>query len=751
MQYSLKSDIFFAPLHAELQENMLTMPDISQYFPITDPTLIFFVVLCIILFAPIVRTKLRIPHIIGMVLAGVAVGQYGLNILERDSSFELFGKVGLLYIMFLAGLEMNVLDMKKKGIRFIFFGLLTFFVPFFLSYFVGIFLLDYSPLASLLLACILSSNTLIAYPIVCRYGLQKHPSVTLSVGSSMISLTLALLVLAAIVGVGRGAGGTDITYWVVFMLKVATFCVGAVFIIPRLTRWFFNRYADAVMLYIYILSVLFLCAAMSEFCGMEGIFGAFLAGLILNRYIPSVSPLMNRIEFIGNALFIPYFLIGVGMLIDITVLFHSWETVWVVLCMVVVGTVGKAIAAYSSAFCFKMSWTSAHIMFGLTEAHAAGGIAMTMVGMSLMVDGGYLVDVSMLNGVVIMILFTCIISSLVVENAARKVVMQENMHNSEQEKKGDDEKLMLTLQHDDDAEALVQIAILMRNKRLNRGLVGINVVYDNTDSERNSKNGRRILTRAEATANAADVRMQTQSRLATNIANGIKHAFKENDASELIMALHRQQEPGDTFWGAYTQGLISEINRQILICRILQPLNTIRRIIVAVPSRVEYEVGFYRWVERLSRMADLLGCRIIFHGRTETNTLINRYIQLSHPEVRAEYVYMQHWKEIVNLKDEVKEDDLLVVISARSGTVSYKPAFENLPKELTMFFPSCNLIIVYPDQNGQQQDVMTFTAPQRIEQESIYSTLINWMNGRRPSQRTSAGSSKERAILTNSN
>lgn len=704
------------------------MPDISHYFPITDPTLIFFVVLCIILLAPVITSKLRIPHIIAMVLAGVAVGQYGLNILERDSSFELFGRVGVLYIMFLAGLEMDVLNLKKQRRRFIIFGLLTFLVPFVTAYLVGISLLGYSPMASLLLGCILASNTLIAYPIVCKYGLQKHPSVGLSVGSSMIALMLALLILAAFVGASSGKASAGISFWVFFIAKVTAFCVGAVYIVPRMTRWMFSKYADAVMLFIYVLSVMFLCAAVSAICGLEGIFGAFMAGLILNRFIPSVSPLMNRLEFIGNAIFIPYFLIGVGMLIDISVLFHSLSTLWVVCCMVLFGTITKAAAAYSSAFIFRMPWASAHMMFGLTEAHAAGGIAMTMVGMTLKTDNGYLVDANMLNGVVMMILFTCIISSIVVENSAQKILLNEKLMPGNAEKEGDDEKLMIPVQHEEDADNLVQLAIMMRNKKLNRGLIGINVVYDNVDSERNQKHGRRILANAEATANAADVRMQTQSRLATNIANGIKHAFKENNASEIIMGLHRPRDPNDSFWGAYTQGLISEINRQIIICRLRQPINTLRRIQVAVPSRVEFEPGFYRWIERLARLADNLGCRIVFHGRTETNSLVSRYLQDCHPGTRADFTILQHWKELTEMGQHVKDDHLLVVITARIGTVSYKPAFENLPKELTTCFPDCSLMIIYPDQNGQPQDVMTFTAPQRLEQESAYSTIINWIN-----------------------
>lgn len=688
-----------------------TMFGLSQYLPITNPTLIFFVVLCIILFAPIVMNKLRIPHIIGMVLAGIVIGKYGLNILERDSSFELFGKVGMLYIMFLAGLEMDAGDFNKRRGQFGMFGLLTFIIPFATGYVTGIWLLGYSNMASLILACILASNTLIAYPIVCRYGLQKHKSVALSVGSSMIALTLSLLILAAIVGANKG--DADMWFWTIFTLKVAAYCVASVMLIPRLTRWFFHRYADAVMMYIYVLSVLFLSAAIAEICGLEGIFGAFLTGLILNRFIPSVSPLMNRIEFIGNALFIPYFLIGVGMLIDISILFHGWHTLWVVVCIVIAATVSKAAAAYISSASFRMPAICGHMMFGMTEAHAAGAIAMTMVGMRLTDAGGsQLVDTDMLNGVVIMILFTCIISSIIVEQTSQKILLSDDslLSNSDYTKTADDEKIMIPFQHKEDVEALVSMANITMNKKLNRGLIGINVVYDDQHLESNHKYGKQTLSHAVAVAVAADIRMQTQSRLATNIANGIKHAFKENDASEIIMAMHRPGNPGDDFWGAYAQGLTSDIYRQILICRLNIPIATIRRIHVAVPSRVQFEPGFYRWIETLSRMAERISCKTVFHGREDTMTLIRNYITEHHPNVRADYELMQHWQYVTSLAKAVNNDHLFVVITARQGTVSYKPAFDKLPQELTQSFPDCSLLIIYPDQHGTQ-DQMTFTAP----------------------------------------
>ena len=707
------------------------MPDITRYFPITDPTAIFLIVLCIILFAPIVMSRLRIPHIIGMVIAGVIVGQYGLNILVRDSSFELFGKVGLLYIMFLAGLEMNLSSIKKSKVRFMIFGLLTFIIPFITGYAIGVTLLGYSELASLILACILASNTLIAYPIVCKFGLQKHPAVALSVGSSMIALSVSLLIMAAVVGAGEG--NATIRFWVMFLIKLAIFCIGMTLLVPRMTRWFFKRYSDGVTLYIFVMCIMFLSAVASELCGLEGIFGAFLAGLVLNRFIPSVSPLMNKIEFIGNALFIPYFLIGVGMIIDISALFHGWSTLMVVVCMVLFATITKAVAAYAACLSFEFPLLSGHMMFGLTEAHAAGGIAMAMIGVEILLpDGSHPVDANMLNGVVMMILFTCIISSVIVENSSKKILLKEKtLPGNLEEVGGDDEKMLLPLDHEDEVEGLVDLAIMMRNKKLNRGMIGLNVVYDDVDSDRTREEGKRILQKAQATAISADVRMMTQSRLATNISNGIMHAFKEFDASEIIMGLHRKSSPGDSFWGPYAQGIVSGLNRQIMICRLLKPLNTLRRIQVAVPSRVEFEPGFYRWVEHLSRLAGNLGCRIVFHGRKDSLSLIESYIKERHQGVRAEYVEMAHWRQFPGMAQVVNGEHLLVVIAARSGTVSYKPAFERIPQEITSNFPDCSLIILYPDQHGQPQGVMTFTSPQNQDNESAYSALLKWLHGRK--------------------
>ena len=705
------------------------MLDFSQYLPITSPTLIFFVVFFIILIAPIVMGKLRIPHIIGMVLAGIVIGPYGLNILERDSSFELFGRVGLLYIMFLAGIEMDMEGLKKDLGKVTVFGLLTCFVPFILTYLSCVWYLGYPSLASLLLGCIMASNTLVAYPIVVRYGLQRSTVTTLSVGASMLSLLIALVVTAALVGSMSGDTGT--LFWVMFFVKFVVWCIAMTWLIRHMTRWFLRRYSDSVMQYIFVLAVMFISAATCELIGLEGILGAFVSGLVLNRFIPNISPLMNRIEFIGNAIFIPYFLIGVGMLINAGLLLEGGNTILVVACIGIFGTLGKAIAAFLTSFFFHRSVHEGNLMFGMTSAHAAGAIALVMVGVNLEIaPGQHLLGDEALNAVVIMILFTCIISTVVTDYASRTIVLKEKSQRKmpEDDGKADDEKILIPVKYPETCDTLLNMAMLMRNEKLSRGLIALNVVYDDLDATYNQQEGQRLLEQIEKKAAAADVQVQTQVRLATNIANGIKHAFKEYDASEIILGQHIHDNSTRRFWGQFAQSLFNGLNRQIIIARCTIPLNTIRVFHVAVPSRAEYEPGFYRWLERVSRMVTRLGCRIVFHGRDESLSLIRTFLGNRFPSIRADYAIMQHWNDFKSLAAQVEEHQMLVVVTARPGTVSYKSAMERLPDELTTYYKYKNVMIIFPDQYGNHLDLMSFANTQHYEQESIWESIQNMLS-----------------------
>ena len=701
------------------------MPDLSQYFPITSPTMIFFVVLCIILFAPIIMGKLRIPHIVGMVLAGVAVGPHGLNILAKDSSFDLFGHVGLYYIMFLAGLEMNMSNFRKNHVRTFTHGIMAFVIPMAMGFVINRSILHYSVMTSILLASMYASHTIITYPIVMRYGLTRQRSVTIAVGATAITDTLTLLVLAIVGGMFKGeiTGG----FWLMLFLKIAAVFLIIMYVFPRIAKHFFHRHEDNVAQFIFMLAMTFLGAWLMELIGMEGLLGAFLTGLALNRYVPNVSPLMLHLEFVGNAIFIPYFLIGVGMLVNVKLLFGGLAAFHVAGVMILVALTSKWIASLLTQKLFGMRGVERELIYGLSNAQAGATLAAVMVGYNLITpDGQRLLNDDVLNGTVILILVTCIFSSFMTERASKRIALESQAAVPEEDT-GDDEKIMVSMKHKETADTLISLATMMRNRVLNRGIVALNVVYDDTNRLKYQERGRSLLEHVVKTANSTGVMVQTQVRIATNIINGIKHAFKEYNASEIIMGMHSGDEEDGKFWGEFIPGLFSGLNRQITIVRCLRPLNTIRRIQVAVPSRAEFEPGFYRWLERLARVAENLECRIQFHAKRETLSLINQYVQNRHPNVRAEYTYMAHWIDMPKLSEGVEDDHLFVVITARKGTISYKSALERLPEELTRHFSGKSLMIIFPDQYGEPVGAMTFAEPQHHEQRSAYEVLTTWI------------------------
>jgi Kef-type K+ transport systems, membrane components len=668
--------------------------------------------------------KLRIPHLIGMILAGVIVGPHGFNILSHDSSFELFGKVGLYYIMFLAGLEMNMADFKKNRIKTSTHGILAFAIPMIIGFALNTSLLKYGVLTSILLASMYASHTLIAYPIVLRYGLSQQRSVTIAAGATAITDTLTLLVLAIVGGMFKGE--VNGLFWFMLAIKLGIVFFIIIYFFPRMARYFFQRYDENVTQFIFVLAMTFLGAGMMAFIGMEGLLGAFLTGLVLNRYVPNISPLMTHLEFVGNALFIPYFLIGVGMLININIIFAGFGTIKVAGVMIAVALSSKWIASLATQKLFNMKSIERELIYGLSNAQAGATLAAVLVGYHIILPNGQrLLNDDVLNGTIILILVTCIFSSFTTERAARKIALT-NKNKISEDKTADDEKILIPVEQKETANELVKIGIMMRNTKLNRGIIGLNVVLDDLNLAYNQEKGRNTLEYMEMTANAANVRMIVQSRIATNISNGISHAFKEYSASEIIIGMHECHGNYKNFWGNITQNLFSDISRQLMIVRCLQPINTFRRIQVAVPKKAEFEPGFYRWLERLSRMAANLNCRIQFHGNRGTLSLINEYVQNRHTDVRAEYVAFEDWDELPKLAINVNDDHLFVVITARKGTISYIPSFDSLPEQLTRFFNSNSLMIIFPDQYGDTSG-MTFTKLQLSEEHSPYQFFRQWM------------------------
>ena len=693
-------------------------------FPITDPTWIFFLVLVIILFAPILLERLRIPHIIGMILAGLVVGEHGFNILARDSSFELFGKVGLYYIMFLAGLEMNMEDFKSIRMKATVLGLLAFIFPLGIGIWTNLHVLDYGLITSVLLASMYASHTLIAYPIVIRYGINRNRAVSIAVGGTAVTDTLTLLVLAVIAGMFNEKGISEM-FWVWLVVKVVVLSVVIMYTFPRIGRWFFRRYTDNVVQFIFVLAMVFLGAGLMELIGMEGILGAFLAGLVLNRLIPHVSPLMSHLEFVGNALFIPYFLIGVGMLINVNVLFGHIDSIKVAGVMIVVALLGKWIASWVTQKIYGMKALERELMFGLSNAQAAATLAAVMVGYNIIQPNGErLLNEDVLNGTILLILVTCVVSSFITEHAAKRVAMSDAELN--EEKGQEKERFLIPVANPETLDRLMGLAMVVRDEKQINNLVALNVINDNNDSVKQEMKGRRSLERAAQIAASANVMLKTVSRFDLNITTGILHTAKENEATSIIIGLHHKASIVDSFFGNLTENLLKGTYLQVMIVRFLIPVNTLRRIIVAVPPKAEFEHGFVKWIVHLCRMSSQLGCRLHFFAHPQTLGYIKGYIQKKHKDVWTQYQELEDWDDLLIITGQVNYDHLLVVVSSRRGSISYDSAFERLPMQISKYFNNNSIMLLYPDQKGDPSEALSFADPRGWAETQYYDRVGNW-------------------------
>ena len=657
----------------------------SSLFPVTEPTWIYLGVLSIVLFAPLLFNRLRLPHIIGMILAGLLIGPNGLNILDRDDSFELFGEVGLFYIMFLASLEINMQEMKQAKGGALFMGLAVFAIPIALGLLANTYILKYDNfMTSLLLASMYASYTLISYPIVARYGLSRLRCVNFVVGGTVITDTLTLFVLAIIVGISRG----EANVWFVLLMFVKLIAVGAIiiFFFPRIARYFFRNYNDSVIQYIFVMMLLFLGAGLMKLAGMEGILGAFITGLVLNRLIPHSSPLMRRIDFVGNAIFIPFFLIGVGMMIDVSVLFKGGGSLIVAAVMVGTALTGKWIASFLVSKVYRMSSDERNLMFGLSTSQAAATLAAAIVGNKI----GLLND-DVLNGTILLILVTCIVSSITSDRASRKLILSGKALNAP--KAVSSKKTLLALANPSMVDRLMDLALLVRKENSQIPLSAITVVLDEDKQRQND--GAKVLDQAANIAASVSVPLLTKMRLTTNLAHGIVHEVKENDYRELILGFHKKETANDSFLGNVLPEVLNSLDCQVVMARMNIPLNTVRMIHITFPAKAEFEAGFPYWVEETARMASGLGCRIMYHGHPDTMAKIKLELK-KHAPVDASFFDTDGGNDLKRLAKVIHNDHLLVIVSARKGSISYRPSLDHIFVQLQRDYQDTSILLIYP-------------------------------------------------------
>lgn len=657
-------------------------------FPLEGPVLIFGLAVLIFLFFPMLMGRLRLPAIIGPIVAGIIVGPNGLGILARDSTIELLGTVGLLFIMFIAGLELDFDGFKKYRNRSIVFGVLSFGFPFILGIGVGLWL-DLGVLSAILFGTILSSHTLLGFPAVSHRGVSKNKAVTTAIGGTLLTDSLAMLVLAIVTG--ASAGNLTFGFWTYLIVSTALFAAGVLIITPYLTKWFFKHTKnDAALEFNFVMAVLFVAGAISIFVGLEPIIGAFLAGLALNRYIYDHGPLMNRIRFTANALFIPFFLLSVGMLMDLRVLVTSFDALMITALILTIGIVGKLIATWMTGRIYGYSKVETKLIFGLSISQAAATLAATLVGFRL-----GLVDQQIVNAVIVIILVTCIMGPYFSEKYAKKLA------ESEAKDAGDEtlpERILIPLANPKTMESLMDMGFVLKSAlKTDEPLYPLTVVQkDLKQAGSDVSQAEKMLEHAVMYAAGAEVPVKLLTRVDPNVGWGIERASTEERITTIIAGWDGVIEGDKKTYGRVIDNFLEHTYQRSLITNIKRPLNTMERIILILPNNVIYKPGFEDALAIIKDIASQLSTTIRGHVLRDDIAMYEQVSGRVRPNIKINFQRNDSWDSLYeNDLNDIKPSDLVILLSARKSTVAWNSELEVLPKKLAQL-DRANFIVFYP-------------------------------------------------------
>ncbi|MBL7911993.1 MAG: cation:proton antiporter [Bacteroidia bacterium] len=691
----------------------------SHYLPLKNSVLILAITLLIILFSPLLFRRFKIPGIIGLILAGVFIGPHSFHIIESTNSFELLSKTGLLYIMFLAGLEIDMQEFRQNRSKSIVFGALTFFIPITIGYFVCIYVFHFSLWSSVLLASMFSTHTLLSYPIVSNMGIVKNRAVQIAFGGTIITDSAVLILLGIITNVVTG--DMNSSFWIRIVVSLSLLFFSTLYLLPKISRWFFrNIEAQASSHYIYVLAVVFISGFLSELAGVEPIIGAFLAGLGLNKVIPHNSILMNRIVFIGNTLFIPFFLISAGMLVDLRLFFKGTEALIFAGVLCLVGLLTKYFAAWLTGFIYKFSKPERNILFGLSVSHAAATLAIIKVGFDI-----GLFDQNIINATIILILISCLVSSFVSEKAARKIAILEK---DVTRKSGDKiERILIPVSNPENIQRLIDFALLIKDQKSTEAIYPLSIVEDDADADEKLNIVRKVIEGAVEQISSSDKKVEVLKKVDLSIVDGIIRTSKAYNITDILISYRAQQGASNLIFGNISENLLAKSKQAIIISKILQPLNTFKRIVVVLTPNAELENGFLRVVGKLNSLLKQIGNESHIYGFEST---LNYFSSEIGDRKKVFYKY----NVIVNFEDfdhhsNPKEDDLFLLVSARKQTVSYDFHVDDMAKKLNKNHEFTSFAVFYPEisktlQDGRISDITSSSLDHKIEQVKQFTEKI---------------------------
>jgi Kef-type K+ transport system membrane component KefB len=684
----------------------------GNYIPFTNPVLILSLVLLIILFAPLIFRRFRIPGIIGLILAGVIIGPNTLHLIDKSTSFDLFSNTGLLYIMFLAGLEMDMQEFKQNQSKSIVFGGLTFFIPIIIGFFVCMYILQYSFWAALLLASMFSTHTLLSYPIVSNMGIIKNRAVQITFGGTIITDSAVLILLGVITNLSQGNFSNE--YWIKLILMIAVLVISTLYLLPKLSKWFF-RYLEGQgsSQYLFVLSMMFLAAFLADLAGVKAIVGAFLAGLAFNRIIPHNSVLMNRLIFIGNTLFIPFFLLSAGMLVDLHLFFQGTNELVFAGVLSGVALLTKFLAAQITGFIYKYTKYERRIIYGLSASHAAATLAVIKVGYDI-----GLLHQHAVNGTIILILITCLVSSFVTERAARQIAITDKDSDVKLKKKV--ERILIPIANPENLQRLMEFALLIKDEKSTEPIYPLTVVEDADDANDKINSIKKAIDAITEQIISSDTKVEILKKVDLNIVDGIVRTAKAYGASHIIISSRNSQSSSNFLFGTFYNNLLVKTQQAIFLSKIIQPLNSFNRVLVVLTPNATLEPGFKRSILKVIGVLKQIGSNSVIFADDKT---IEQFKTIINDKSGTFYRYniLQSFENIDDtVSKETIADDLILILSARKQTVSHNFSVDNLQNYLIKNKEFQSFVVLYPEVaeatlSNEFSDIATAPASENIE------------------------------------
>ncbi len=657
--------------------------------PVNNPVLIFAIILFIILISPVILKKFRVPGILGLIVSGIIIGPNGLNIISDSQAINLFATIGILFLMFIAGLDLDQQQYQRTRNKSLLFGLLTYTVPFLIGLPVCYYLLDFNLITSLMISNMFATHTMVSYPIVTRLGLSRNEAVAVATGGTVITDTLVLFVLAVISG--TVTGGSGIHLYVTLLLSFILFLLFMVYVVPPVSRWAFRRLEDDnYSQFIYVALVVFICAVLAEAAGLEPIIGAFAAGFILNTIIPAQSILRNRIDFTGNALFIPFFLISVGMIVDLKVVVAGPLPLIIAATLTIVALAGKWAAAEITSRLLHFSPDQRHLLFGLTSSHAAAILAVIMVGYRIGI-----IDDNVINGTIILILVTCFVSSLVTEVAGRKMALgaeQDSLMGS----KADQETIIISLSNPQNMERLIDLALTLKKKNHNNLMYGLCVVNDDEDAAKKLSMARSTLEQAGSRALAAGRKIEPVATIDSNVASGIKRVAREKSATDIIIGTPGKSNLADILFGRPLEQLAANSPQTIFIYNAVNPINLHKNVVLFLPPNAEKESRFRSIIDKVIRIAEGNSIPLNSYSYGKTYTAIDQHIKKTKSPVLHNFVTITQGRETTDIRLLAGDDDLLVIFSPQRGSLSWDQSYDAFMKKILRTTVDISYLIINP-------------------------------------------------------